>query len=107
MKYNALEDNRAGFSIEPPALRYGLTHSNSVIHPNTAGYTWSNKAKEDSSAINERANPASQHGVELLRQGSHKPRAAGEFSSIRSRRDDRSSCGDSTVCSLDQKVPIS
>ncbi|KAK4375302.1 hypothetical protein RND71_005979 [Anisodus tanguticus] len=97
-KYNPLEDNRAGFSIEPPALRYrnGLTHSNSVVHPNTAGYTLSNKAKEDSSAI-ERAYAASQHGVELLRQNSHKPRAAGEFSNIRSRRDDRSSCGDSTV----------
>ncbi|KAL3366287.1 hypothetical protein AABB24_011113 [Solanum stoloniferum] len=97
VKYNALEDNRAGFSIEPPSLRYGLTHSNSVIHPNTSGYTWTNKAKEDSSAINGRAYPASQHGVELSRQGSHKPRAAGEFSSIRSRRDDRSSGGDSTV----------
>ncbi|XP_027773401.1 probable serine/threonine-protein kinase At1g09600 isoform X2 [Solanum pennellii] len=97
VKYNALEDNRAGFSIEPPALRYGLTHSNSVIHPNTSGYTWNNKAKDDSSAINERAYPASQHGVELSRQGSHKPRATGEFSNIRSRRDDRSSGGDSTV----------
>ncbi|XP_059302505.1 probable serine/threonine-protein kinase At1g09600 [Lycium ferocissimum] len=99
VKYNPLEDNRAGFSIEPPALRYrnGLTHSNSVVHPNTAGYTWSNKAKEDSSAINERAYPTSQHGVELLRQGSHKSRAAGEFSNIHTRRDDRSSYGDSTV----------
>ncbi|XP_016501566.1 putative serine/threonine-protein kinase At1g54610 isoform X1 [Nicotiana tabacum] len=99
VKYNPLEDNGTGFSIEPPILRYRnrLAHSNSVIHPNTAGYTWSNKVKEDSSAITERAYAASQHGVELLRQGSHKPRAAGEFSSIRSRRDDRSSFGDSTV----------
>ncbi|KAK6787312.1 hypothetical protein RDI58_015837 [Solanum bulbocastanum] len=97
VKYNALEDNRAGFSIEPPALRYGLTHSNSVIHPNTSGYTWTNKAKEDSSAINEREYPTSQHGVQLSRQGSHKPRATGEFSSNRSRRDDRSSGGDSMV----------
>lgn len=98
MKYNPLEDSGTGFPIEPPVLRYrnGLTHSNSVIHPNIAGYTWSNKGKEDSSGI-ERAYAASQHGVELLRQGSHKPRVAGEFSSIRTRRDDRSSFGDSTV----------
>ncbi|PHU30090.1 putative serine/threonine-protein kinase [Capsicum chinense] len=97
VKYNASEDNRAGFSVEPPALRYGLGQSNSVIHPNIAGYTWSNKAKEDSNTINERAYPASQHGAQLLRQGSHKTQVAGEFSSIRSARDDRSSRGDTTV----------
>ncbi|XP_060175640.1 probable serine/threonine-protein kinase At1g09600 [Lycium barbarum] len=89
VKYNPLEESGTGFPIEPPRVknRNGITHSSSVIHPNAAGYA--RKVKEDSSV--------SQHGGEFLRQGSHKSRAVGDFSSIHSKRDDGSCYGDSTV----------
>ncbi|KAK4341162.1 hypothetical protein RND71_039663 [Anisodus tanguticus] len=89
VKYNPLEESGTGFPIEPLRVknRNGFTHSTSVIHPNAAGYA--RKVKEDSCV--------SQHGGEFLRQGSHRSRAVGDFSSVHSKRDDGSSYGDSTV----------
>ncbi|KAJ8541830.1 hypothetical protein K7X08_002646 [Anisodus acutangulus] len=89
VKYNPLEESGTGFPIEPPRVknRNGFTHSTSVIYPNAAGYA--RKVKEDSSV--------SQHDGEFLRQGSHKSRAVGDFSSVHSKRDDGSSYGNSTI----------
>ncbi|OIT27498.1 PREDICTED: probable serine/threonine-protein kinase At1g09600 isoform X1 [Nicotiana attenuata] len=89
VKYNPLEESGTGFPIEPPRVknRNGFTHSTSVVHPTAAAYA--HKVKEDSCV--------SQHGGELRRQGSHKSRAVGDFSSVHSKRDDGSSYGDSTV----------
>lgn len=98
MKYNPLEESGTGFPIEPPRVknRNGFTHSTSVVHPTAAAYA--HKVKEDSCV--------SRHGGELRRQGSHKSRAVGEFSSVHSKRDDGSSYGDSTVCNFNLYFPI-
>ncbi|EPS57854.1 hypothetical protein M569_16962, partial [Genlisea aurea] len=50
-KYNPTEDDvGTGFPIEPPRVKNGFSHSNSVIHPRAVKYSWSNKQiQEDDS----------------------------------------------------------
>ncbi|EYU22739.1 hypothetical protein ABFS82_03G121400 [Erythranthe guttata] len=92
-KYNPQEDSGAGFPIEPPRakLKNGYTHSNSVIHPNAVGYSWSKNMKDDSVH-----SVQSQHGVQLTRQGSQGRRPIiADSSDYRTKANVRSSNNDS------------
>ncbi|KAG9144507.1 hypothetical protein Leryth_010728 [Lithospermum erythrorhizon] len=99
VKFKPLEESGTGFPIEPSrvALRNGLNHSNSVIHPNAVGFRWASKVKHDSiSSVHERALGSSRHGGEFTRQGSQRQRGTRETSSLH-RRDDKESAQDSSV----------
>lgn len=83
-RYNLREDSREGFHIEPPPVNYknGITHSNSVIHPNVANYEWSHKVKDvGGQTVHRQTFGASHHGGELLRHGSQKTQLVKELSS--------------------------
>nr|GMD72746.1 probable serine/threonine-protein kinase At1g09600 [Ipomoea batatas] len=72
--------SRAGYHIEPPPVNYknGITHSNSVIHPNA----WSHKVKDVGGQTVQRLTfGASHHGGETLSHGSQNTRHVKELSS--------------------------
>ncbi|KAL3641481.1 hypothetical protein CASFOL_016449 [Castilleja foliolosa] len=52
-KYNPQEESGTGFPIEPPRVNLKnneyYSHSNSEIHPNAMGHSWSDKLKDDGS----------------------------------------------------------
>ncbi|CAH9126703.1 unnamed protein product [Cuscuta epithymum] len=81
VKYNPLEDSGAGgFHMEQPAAvkyRNGITHSNSVIHPNMSGYAREGHKVRDGDGgktVHGQTFDSSHHGEDLLRDGSQKRR---------------------------------
>ncbi|GFQ00622.1 probable serine/threonine-protein kinase at1g09600 [Phtheirospermum japonicum] len=79
-KYNPQESSGTRFPIEPPRVNLKnngyYSHSNSAIHPNAVGHSWSDKLKNDGSghSVQSRTLSSSQ-----ARQGSqvHRPIADG------------------------------
>ncbi|XP_073305257.1 probable serine/threonine-protein kinase At1g09600 [Primulina huaijiensis] len=76
-KYNPQEESGTGFPIEPPLrgndLKYGYSHSNSVIHPSAAAeYSWTKTMRDDDTehSVSVRSLSSSRRGVQLTRQGS-------------------------------------
>lgn len=101
-KYKPLEDDcGTGFPIEPPRveLRKGISHSNSVVHPNAVGYSHNKRVKDDgSNSALPRALSTSQHGSGFSRQGSHLRPALAGSSNRRSSGNGQASNNDSAVC---------
>ncbi|GAA0144018.1 non-receptor serine/threonine protein kinase [Lithospermum erythrorhizon] len=96
VKFIPTEESGTAFPIEPSrvALRKGLPHATSAVHPNAVGYQWASKAKHDSgSSVHGRALGSSLHGGEFTRQGSQKHHGTRETS----RRDGIESEQDSSV----------
>ncbi|KAG9136718.1 hypothetical protein Leryth_004492 [Lithospermum erythrorhizon] len=103
VKFIPTEESGTAFPIEPSrvALRKGLPHATSAVHPNAVGYQWASKAKHDSgSSVHGRALGSSLHGGEFTRQGSQKHHGTRETS----RRDGIESEQDSSVHPYTQSV---
>ncbi|KAL6498419.1 hypothetical protein OROHE_026687 [Orobanche hederae] len=97
-KHNPQEESGTGFPIKPPRVNLKneyYYHSNSVIHPNAVGHSWSEKITNDGSghSVQSRTLSCSQH--RLARQGSQVHRSVVDASDYNPKDVGRTSDNDS------------
>ncbi|KAK4413422.1 putative serine/threonine-protein kinase [Sesamum alatum] len=96
-KYKPQEDSGTGFRIEPPRgnLNNGYSHSNSMIHPNAAGYAYKKIEDDPGQSVPARSLVSFQHRGELTRQISQVGQSVADISDYQLKDGGRTSNNDS------------